>query len=38
MEEDWLKLKEKANERRELLKRDRLSPLAFQNCYNEMVT
>ena len=35
METDWLKLKEKVNELRELLKR--ASSLAIQDCYNEQV-
>ena len=35
MEADWLKLKEKVDERRELLKQ--ASPLAIQNCHNERV-
>lgn len=38
MEEDWLKLKEKAHERRELLERDKLTTLINQNCLDEMVT
>ncbi|KAL4081181.1 hypothetical protein J3A83DRAFT_159571 [Scleroderma citrinum] len=36
--EDWTKLKEKVNERRELLRRDQPSPLAVQNCHNERCT